>query len=459
MININKIFVLVGIFLGSISYADLSSDFVEVMKQQKGPFSLNYLQGVSERVEIQKSLTPPKGFLFQAAFRNEKARLLVSKYNFYTANLFSTNYYELQGEFVYNNPFGSHGVDQAALLAKGDVSMGKATSMVQNWVLEKYYVSRLPNSKLSRSFQIRGISDAANELKFANYFFNYYVSAINDDFQYLPVFLLSKQSPISNLSSLDRARNLVAQVYDHFSKRFGVNDPRVKPLYLIRNAVHNQLSPSVITMIDDYAKSFPYYRLEGNSHLFEVRKILKDYFSSSVSNISDLARKLKYDVITQSAQAIVTEGSNSATLLSLSRSIAELRSQIQDSKIVAFEKKAETLSLIARASEYLGKEIAALSASSDKKVYQTVLNCIYAEGFLIKDNYEYFRDELETANDLNGAQELLTDVFNIGMDTLETAFGKVLAQWVSVEPKMENFRDDSIKSSALNLVPLVAQRR
>jgi hypothetical protein len=455
----NKYLLLLSVFIGPFAQADLASDFADVVKQPKGPFSLNYLQGTEARAEITNSVKAPKGFLFQAAYRNSKARELVSKHDMYLANLFSTNYYELTGEFVYGDAFGNHGLDQNALLSKKDVAIKKATSMVRNWVLEKYYVEKLPDSKLARSFQIRGISDAANELKFATYFFNFYLSALNEDFQYLPTYLLAKNSPISGMASLDKARNLVAQTYDYFVDKFGANDKRVKPIYLIRNAVHNQLSPQVVTMIEEYDKDFPFYRTEGNTYLFEVKKILLEYYSINANKIADLAAKLKFNNIKDAAKVIATEGPQLKNLFSLSTLVAELKAQIQDSSVVAFEKKAETISLISKCSDYLGKEISVMKKTDEKLVYQIILNAIYVEGFLIKDNWDYFKSELDSAADFAAAAQVMSDVLSIGMETIDSAFDKALTQWTATDAKIQNFRDDTIKSSALNLISLEAQKK
>lgn len=454
-----KYLAIASILLGSLAHADLPAEFAEVVKQAKGPFSLNYLQGTENRVEVTNTVKAPKGFLFQAAYRNEKARNFAKKYDFYLANLFSTNYYELMGEYVYNDAFGSHGIDQKALVDKKEASIGKASSMVRNWALEKYYVEKMSDSKLAHSFRIRGISDAANEQKFATYFFNYYLSAINEDFQFLPAYLLAQKSPISSMSSLDKARNLVAQTYDYFVAKFGASDKRVKPLYQIRNAVHNQLSPQVITLIDDYDKNFPFYRAEGNTYLFDVKKILVEYYSINAAKIADIAGKIKLNNIKDSAKAIAAEGPNLKNLYTLSSLVADLKTELQNTNVVSFEAKAEAIMLIAKCSQYLGKEISVMTKIDDKTAYQVVLNAIYMEGFLIKDNWEYFKGELAGAADFAAAQQLMADVLSIGMDTIDSAFEKSLAQWISVEPKMQNFRDDTIKASALNLISLVEQKK
>jgi hypothetical protein len=132
---------------------------------------------------------------------------------------------------------------------------------------------------------------------------------------------------------------------------------------------------------------------------------------------------------------------------------------LQNSDVVAYDKKAEVLMLISKTSQYLSKEISALTKIDDTKVYEIILNAIYMEGFLIKDNWEYFKSELAATTNVVSAQQLLNDVLSIGMDTLDMAFKPSLNQWITVETKIQNFRDDTIKSSALNLVSLADQKK
>jgi hypothetical protein len=449
---------IVSLVLGSIAHADLAGSFNEVMRQRKGPFSLNYLQGTESRSEITPSVRSPKGFLFQAAYRNEKARALATQQDFYVANLFSTNYYELVGEYVYNDAYGNHPIDQKALLEKKTAAIGKAASMVRHWALEKYYVEKLPDSALAKSFRIRGISGSEFEQKYATYFFNFYLSSITEDFQYLPAYLLAQNSPIGGSNSLDKARSLVAETYDYFVGRFGANDKRVKPLYHIRNAIHNQLSPVVITMIDKYDKDFPFYREEGNTYLFDIKKILVEYYSFSAAKVAEIAGKQKMSKVKSAADKISSEGLSVGNLLQLSAVAADLKTDLQAGNGIEVDKKAEILMLLAKTSQYIGKEISSMEKVEDAKVFEIILNAIYIEGFLIKDNWDYFKIELNSAANMEAAKQNMSDILSIGMDTLDSAFNPALGQWVSVEKKMENFRDDTIKSSALNLISLVEQK-
>lgn len=426
--------------------ADLKSDFKAGAQGEKGPFGLNYIQGVDARTTVLSGAFPNK-VLFQAAYRSDEAKALADTQGIFLGNLFTTNYYELMGEFVFGDARSNHELNHSGLLAQASLAMPKATVMVQNWVLEKHYISQFHDSRLARGFKLRGISGSEFELEYANYFFNFYLSSMNGDFQYLPAFLLAGVSPINNSSSLEKARTIIANIYDTFNLRFGTNDPRVKPLYRLRNAIHNQLSPAVIDQINAYLKDFPYYLEEGNDQLLVVRDILISYYSFNSSKLAKQAEALEIANIKNCADKITSEGPTAENLLALSRAAAEWRSDIGTEK-APYNKKAQILALLSNVTNLLNKEITNKKEIRSPLITEAIINAIYIEGFLIKDNWDYFKTEANTSSD---PAALLADVIDIGGEaTLTEAFAPVLNKWISIEPKMQYFLDNTIKSSALN---------
>lgn len=437
------------------SWAGVSEDFKRIENQRKGPFTLNYLQGTSSRVVVTDGDGSPSGqFLFQAAYRNDVAKSLVSQYQLYLANLFTTNYYELMGEYVYGNPFGSHPLNHQGLLEKGDYAIEKANTMVKNWVLEKYYVSRLPESKLAASFQIRGISGAEFEQTYAQYFFNFYLSSLEgkNEFYYLPAYLLLQSSPVGQSSQLDEARRLISVSYDYFVKRWGTKDSRVRDLYELRNAIHNQLSKAVIDLIDLYVKKHSFYRAEGHTYLFRIKKILQDYYDFKPDKILAMARKLNLSEVEQAARA--ADPSQPETLAQLSQAVAELKLGLIQSQSIPWSKKAEAFVLISSTAQYLNKEVGEMS-QWHSSLSQTLVNLAFLEGFLIQDNWTYF---LEEAKGSGSPKAMLTDLVMIASDTMDEAFRPAYSIWSQLSPKMERFKDDVMKSSVLNVISIWASR-
>ena len=426
--------------------ADLKEGFARIAKESKGPFGLNILQGTGGRTLV-TSGKAPKGFLFQAAYRNDTARELAERDGFYLGNLFSTNYYELMGEYVYGDPYGTHGVDHAALSANGHRAVAKATSMVQHWGLEKHYIQHFPASRLARSFQLRGISSYENEVTFANHFFNFYLGAMDSETQYLPAFLLVKESPIADNASLAKARNLVTEAYDYVLARFGDGDERTRSMYRLRNAIHNQLSGDVINQIDQYLKANSWYQKEGHTNLLLIRKILVEYYSFNVAKLAKEAEKVGLKDLKKAADRIAQLGVNETTLADLSWVAANWRFVIGDADLLPVEKRAAALLLLANTTRYLNKELSGLKNVKAPRVVEAIVNTIYAEGFLLKDNWDYFQAEAGTTND---PITLLSDVIDIASSsTLDEAFQPAFGQWLALEPKMQYFHDNTIKSSAL----------
>ncbi len=453
-----KYFLLLTLLFSTAAKADLKEDFEAVNKESKGAFGQNYLQGTSSRTTVSSGKSP-KNFLFQAAYRNEKAQILVDTHQFYLGNLFTTNYYQLMGEYVYGDVNSDHEIDHSALLANSQEAMKKASLIIKHWVLEKHYIFHFPNTNLAKGFAYRGIGGSEFERPYAEHFFNFYLSSMNDDFQYLPAFLLVNQSPIVDSSSLDKARLLISDSYEYFKARFGANDDRVKALFKLRNAIHNQLSKAVIAQIDQYYVDYPFYLEEGHTYLGVIREILVDYFSFSADKISKDAAAIGLSDLQAAADQITTEGAiTPENLLALSRVAAQWKTDIGSDKI-DFKNRARTLAVLTKVSRFLNKELAALENAKNPAAIEAVVNTIYLEGFLIKDNWQYFKDEVPLTSDY---ASLLSDILEIAGggtgSTLQEAFKGAYEQWLIVEPKMEYFLDNTIKSSSLNMAALVAEK-
>lgn len=443
--------------LASAAHADLVSDFALVngAARGKGPFGKNMLQSDQGRKMVLEG-QPPGQLLFQAAFRNENAIALAKNHDFYVGNLFTTNFYELMGEYVYGDAYGSHALDHQSLLARGAQALPKANSMVRHWVLEKHYVRNFPASLIARSYLLRGISDYANEQTFAKYFFNFYLSTIQDDYQLLSALLLSKDSPIVASSSLEKARVDIAVLYDAMKLQYGDRDPGVLKLYKLRNAIHNQLSSSVIGQIDAFIAAHPGY---GRSTLVSIRDSLRAYYSTSAKKIVDFAgENPAFRNVAVAAQAIVKSGSQPAQLLALSQEVAQIRSQLLNEAVLPYASKTEALVLLSTAAQFLNKEINSMSSVTSKDVIKTLVNVVYIEGFLIQDNWQYFGGEVDRAIDARAASAVFADVSDIATETLTQAFQPSFSQWQQVEPKMHYFLDNTIKSTALNTASTIMNK-
>lgn len=435
--------------------AQLAPLFKSLDQNRKGPFSVNVLQGSRSRINVLDGL--PSGTLqFQAAYRNDIGLALANGEDFYVGNLFTTNYYELMGEYVYGDARSSHDLNHEGLLSVAPLAMPKAGSMVRHWVLEKHYIHQFQNSALSRAFRIRGISGVEFEQEYAKYFLNFFLTSMEEESQFLAAWLLAKGSPLSDSASLERARNSIAALYDNAKAANGANDNKTRRLYQLRNAIHNQLSQSVIGQIDAFLRDYP--KAGEVEALREIRGILVAYYSVSAKRIADAAKKMGEAQIQALAEAIAKNGSDAASNLKLSELVANLRTRLTQPGVIPYARKTDALVVLMTASQFLNKELLSLKSVKSLEPLKTVMNLIYIEGFLIKDNWEYFSSEINAASGPAAAAAQLPDIVGISSDTLVQAFSPALDQWIQVEPKMNYFIDNTIKSSALNTASVLAQK-
>lgn len=438
--------------------ADLVSEFNVINGSTgKGPFGYNVLQSETGRALVRDGKMPGGPVIFQAAYRNDSARALATNHNFYVGNLFTTNYYELIGEYVFGDAYGNHRLDHAGLLGRASMALPKAASMVRSWVLEKHYIATNHTSKLARSFLLRGISDMNNEQTFTVYFMNFYLSAITEDYQFLPAYLLAKGSPVTSSSSLEKARVDIANLYDSVVAQNGgdTKSAVALALYKLRNAIHNQLSVGVIAQIDSFTRSYPNV---GKSTLASIRAALVSYYSVTAQEVAALATKAGASAVAAAANAVVKGGSTPATLLALSQATAGLRSGMLDEGMVPTAKKTDSLVVLFSASQFLNKEINSMKVITDKAVITTLVNLVYIEGFLIKDNWQYFLGEVNSAADAKTASAIFADMSDIANATIDEAFKPTFAQWKSIDSKMQGFVDNTIKSSALNTASTIVSK-
>ncbi len=436
--------------------ASPESIFSEIENTRKGPFGYNYLQGTRGRSKV-LSGAPSGDFLFQAAYRNEVAETLATEHGFYTGNLFTTNYYNLMSETIFDGA-QSFSLDHEALMSVGASRMSESVEIVKHWVLEKYYISKFPDSGITRGFNTRGIAGSEFEQEYANYYFSYYLSFVEDSFQFLPVYLLAKQSPITNSSSLEKSRDMIKVAYDYFVNRWGASDSRVRGLYKIRNAIHNNLSENVLPMIEIYLEENPWYAANGNTYLQEIHRMLSEYFQADAGKIKELANASGLTDLVGAAQTVEEQGVSVKTLFLLSQTAVESKKALSTSA-VAWTKKAKALATIVSATDFINKEVIKFEKVESSELAQTLLNLIFIEGFLIEDNWAYFYDEL-SSGDSEALSSTLVDVIDVAAMTMDDVFLSTVTAWsqASGQSGVQQFRDDVLKSSSLNSVSVILNK-
>ena len=454
-----------SVLVAGQAFAGLKEDFNSI-NSWRGPFGKNVIQSTGARKITSGSAVVGKR-LFQGAFRSSNhGRPLAKEYGFYIGNLMPSNYYELMHEYVFKdkykldygandtqNEYQSYSpyrsLDEAALIKAGKAAMPRAYSMARHTVLEKYYMKRQPNSKLTKSFLRWGVGDSKDEGIYTEKFINLYLSSISSDLQFTPLFFLLRESPVgdsSQLRLLERARDLVAGL-PHDSSALG----------RIRNAIHNQLSPAVIKMIDQYTATYGY-----NSTLASAKRLIVDFYSFGIGKIASTATKHGFKEIAAAAKAIDKSSTwASIELLNeLSTEMTKLKQIIDDNSKVRSSKKTDALLMLSYITQFLNArftntEVYKKEELSSQIAFLSILDILYAEGLLIENNWVAFKKMIANTSDHRTQALYLRKAISTGTDTVIKSFKEPLDQWKSVYSGMEDFTDSAVKSSGLNTASVV----
>jgi hypothetical protein len=142
-------------------------------------------------------------------------------------------------------------------------------------------------------------------------------------------------------------------------------------------------------------------------------------------------------------------------LLELSNALVAVKNSISDETIFPTERKVDVMILLSVGAQYIAKEINVMKRIDSKEALMALLNAVYIEGFLFRNNLAYFQNQINSATDVATAASVLSKVVGIASKTIEKGLSPALEQWKTVEPKMENFLDNVIKSSTLSAAATV----
>ena len=448
--------------------AEARALFQTINHSRKGPFGLNILQGKFNRTTVRSGVMPTGDLVFQAALRNEEATRLADRYGLYTGNLFSPNLFELFGDFVFMDRTANHDMPMDRLYAVGDKVFPRAKKMVLNWVVEKHYVEEFPEANLSQGFLYRGIAGSEFEERYAREFMSFYLSFMRDEMDYLPLYLLARKSPLVESAELEKARKKIADSYDYLKAYYSDSEGRVKPQYRaridalsrIRNRIHNQLTPDVIPMLDDYLNRIhpTYGRDFGPSKkvfLFTVRSMLGRYFEISWKKIAREAAKIPgqqemLDIIAR----LESNPADAALMLAFSEKLSSLREHLGALKLDRRD-RVQIIPVIKMGSNAIGVWSRSQHRIQSAAMVQSLVNVVHAEGLLTHEQKNSMLSAIRHTAGLEDALAALEeqDLLGTVIDNLGSVFSDTLALWESVQPdkaarqKIDYFNDNTIKSS------------
>ncbi|MGD8236575.1 MAG: PEP/pyruvate-binding domain-containing protein, partial [Chromatiales bacterium] len=448
--------------------AEARALFDQINQSRKGAFGLNVLQGKYNRTTVRSGRMPEGGLVFQAALRNEPASELADRFGLYTGNLFSPNLYQLFNDFVYKDPSANHDMPMEKLYAVGDEVFPKARKMVLNWVVEKHYIEQFPETQLTRGFLSRGIAGSEFEEKYAREFMSFYLYFMQDELDYLPIYLLAQKSPLLASAELEKVRQKIAVSYDYLKSYYSDDHGRVKPdhrekidaLHKIRNRIHNQLTPDVVPMLDDYLNEIhpTYNRDFGPSRkvfLLTVRSKLKKYFEISWKKIGrEAARIPGQEEMLDIIRRLESTPDDSALMLAFSEKLAALRENLDMLKLDKRE-KVRIFPVVKMGSNAIGVWSKSQHKMQSVAMIQSLLNVMYAEGLLTQAQRDSMLQATGEAGGFGGALAALDEQDLLGsvIGNVNTVFADTLALWEAVQPdkkskqKIEYFGDNTIKTS------------
>lgn len=424
-----------------------------ILQRDRGPFGPNQIQMPHSRIPGSFAL-PPGGY-FKAAYRTPEAQTLARTSGIYLGNLFTTNYYELQGEVMHGNPDGNHVLDHPGFARVARSANTRATAMIRSWIMEKHYIQMVPDSRLAKAFNDRMLSDVESERGYADYFFDIYMISLANEPQFLLAAQLIKYSPIEETASFTRARDMATVAYDRVGQKYGFQHPLSEKVYELRNMVHNHMSPSVIAQITRFLNETPEYEAAGFTELRQVRDALTEYYSIDTNKLVSRARALGHAPLTQALSRLQSDRSEAA-LLEASNLVVTLKSEMVRHESYRY-RSTLALQMILSASQVLSR-LALEIKNPTSATAEILLNSVYGEGFLITDNRKYFETEIRQAQTASDIKRILLDIVDISNTTLTDAMGPTLTQWHRIEPRVRNFADSAVKSSSLNALSIFAAR-
>lgn len=438
--------------------ASLVSNFKKANQLSKGGFGKNVVQNPNGRWAVGGASAEEMGCykfgraggaqLFQTAYRNTIAQQLVDVDQFYIANRYASNYYELMGEYVFGDRCGNHPIDNVRLLEKAAEAMPKFMLMTQHHTLERYYAESNLATNIGKAAVKRGVSDSEDEIKYARDYFNFGLSAMTQDSQYLAMYILSKKSPLKISALIGKARDAIAALYE--ARTGGIKDYAgggyLGELYNLRNMIHNTLSKDIIGEIEKFKRRYP----EDAPELNGIQANLREYFATGARNVYDAAKKVNATGVMSAVEPMIKGAATAQSLLAVSNELAAVRANVSDETIYPTETKVDVLVLINTGAQFLAKEINVMKQIDSKDALVALLNTIYVEGFIPKNNLTFFQGQMNSAADIAAAAAVLPRVVNIASRSISTAFSPALDQWKLVDPKMDNFIDNVIKSSTLS---------
>jgi len=420
---------------------ELREAYALILKEEKGPFTINFCTCVNGRrapvadKDMRVIYNPCAEFegvrqLFCSAYRNDPANIL-AKHGLYIANIFS------------NEVFLWDDTDDHHRIAKG-------------FILEKYYIENYPQTKVAGSRAYGGISGSEFEVKYApRYFARYYGLPDWSDFRnHLIQYELQRRYFLrDDLSSITAIRSLSSAIFH--------DNPGFKSL---RDLIHNQMSPGLIRMIENYLDANPKAARHDPRYEQLIRDLMKltkadqNSLREYLDKIADKELRRRIDVVLKTNRKAPM-----AMLQGLSELLVASR-RVTAKRTIPPEKAVELMNLNITANKLLHVTVGELIDRKRDWAVKDLLEMardlsagVYGAGLISNREWESVRSTIDgllaksflTIGEMHVALKRLNRLVEWGQTSIQTAFHDVREPWIFLFPEVKHIADDIIRSSPL----------
>jgi hypothetical protein len=428
--------------LSAAQQTELKRNFALCLSKLKGPYTENFcVCPDGQRLGVQAPngavRIPCKDPLFCAAYRAPWAEAL-TKERMYIANIFSRD-----GHLW--STFPNH------------------HDLVRGYILEKYFIETHPTHKLAQMKQYRGLSSAEDETGAGIAFFEKYLSSgeFDPNRHFLLAYELQRRYFVrDDVGQVQKVRNMAV--------RIEASRADFKPL---KDAVHNQVSSSLIPGLAAYAAKLPAggLRAQVDELIREIQKLTVLDESALAPQVAAIADKDVREQLTGLVPTATTPPVDA--LLALGKIMATARGTLVAGRVSPADAR-RLVDLDITAAQVLQQRGSTLLAATGvtAKQYVQMLRALtdgaYGAGLLntrehaaasaaIRDLLAKDEpDRAEFARRLREAQR----VVEWAQGNADLAFAEVAAPWQLLLPDSAGIRDDILRGSPLILYAEVATR-
>jgi len=445
LINAPTVFAAVTQKLSNVQKNILKKNWQTIQHKVKGPYSLNYCvctDGTREPVLAKDGSIANrcKSTVFCGAFRAPVGEALTTT-GMYVGNSFASDLFEW-------DKFPNH------------------HNLVQGYILENYYMTAHPESKLAEMQTYRGLKGAEYEARDMPLFQEKYLAdpSYNDYRHFILSYELERRFFTRNdQGNIQKIRSKAAMIQQH--------DKDFKPM---RDAVHGRIATSLFPMLRDYRDKLPQSGIGEKIQIDELIALVEQLTSLDESILIPQINGLSSISLRASLKKIVSfrkdrparNISNLAKLMVKDRhAVANRQVSISDARrLIAINVTAVAV-IQSLGSKYMDRG-GPDTISGYLQLLQDLADATYGTGLISG------RERKAITNDLRAMlvretwtrDEFITDLRQIqrvlewSHAGAQFAFGEVWPSWTYLIPDIKKITDDIVRSSPMLLFGQVFSR-